>query len=221
MKRLFTGRLQTGSRILADRLALSWPIGGVSVFSRIALRAGKPRWSKRHWLRFLGWPGMLGITILAVCPTFYFSALLPAQERLDAARQDTLSLHEQIQLTASGLNGGRLQPEEQLAEFYRIFPSDRHSPQWLRKIFAVAQRGGVSLDQGTYEASRDKVGKLMRFQITLPVKGEYARIRKFLAVLLSEVPIVSLEHIQFERQQVGDPEVEAKIKLVLYLERES
>jgi len=45
----------------------------------------------------------------------------------------------------------------------------------------------------------------MRFQMTLPLKGKYPQIRKYLDSLLAEIPIVSLENLQLERQKVGDP----------------
>jgi len=67
----------------------------------------------------------------------------------------------------------------------------------------------------------DKVGKLVRYQMTLPVKGEYPQIRKFLTDLPGALPAVALENVQFERQKIADPNVEAKIRLVLYMERAS
>ena len=55
--------------------------------------------------------------------------------------------------------------------------------------------------------------------MTLPVRGEYRQIRQFLASTGAKVPIASLEQVQFERQKVGDPLVDARIRLVLYLEQ--
>lgn len=175
------------------------------------------RWASRRWLRFLGWPGVLAIGVLAICPAFYFSAIRPMQERLDMARHSAISLHEQIALDSKALNGKAHTPAEQLAEFYQRFPSERYSPQWLEKLMALAESRGLSLNEGEYKATRDKVGRLVHFQMMLPVKGEYPQIRKFLADLPSELPIVALENVQFERQKVADPSVEAKINLVLYL----
>ena len=64
---------------------------------------------------------------------------------------------------------------------------------------------------------RDKIGKLTRFQMSLPLSGEYPKIRSFLSDLRAEIPIVSLEQVQFERQKVGDQQVEAKVRLVIFL----
>ena len=57
----------------------------------------------------------------------------------------------------------------------------------------------------------------MRFQMVLPVKGEYRQIRRFLAALPAEIPIIALEDVQFSRQNVGDSTVEARIRMALYL----
>lgn len=179
------------------------------------------RWISRRWLRTLGKPGVLAIGILVVFPPFYFSAIAPAQERLDAARRSTLSLREQILHASQSLGGIRHTPAEQLAEFYRIFPQERNAPQWLKKLFALAEKNGLSLQEGEYKANRDKAGRLMRFQMVLPVKGEYPQIRRFLAALPVEIPVIALENVQFSRQNVADPVVEARIRLTLYLEQAS
>jgi hypothetical protein len=179
------------------------------------------RWTARQWLRILGRPGILGIGILVVFPPFYLSAIAPAQERLDAARRSTLALREQVMHAGRSLDGVRRTPAVQLAEFYRIFPEERSSPQWLAKLAALASRNGLSLNEGEYQATRDNAGRLMRFQMVLPVKGEYRQIRRFLAALPAEIPSAALETIQFSRRNVADSTVEARIKLALYLEQAS
>lgn len=167
----------------------------------------------------LGWPGMLGIGLWTMAAALYFSALLPAQQRLDEVRLSAASLQERIARANRQMATGERPAAEQLAEFYRAFPDERSSPDWIGRIAATAQRSGLRLEQGEYKPSRDKVGRLTRVQMTLPVRGEYRQIRTFLASTGAEVPIASLEQVQFERQKVGDPQVDAKIRLVLYLEQ--
>ena len=208
-------------------IATLWP---QAVSRRVELwRAALPqvpfrgwlRWTSRRWLRILGRPGVLAVGILVVFPPFYFSAIVPAQERLDIARSSTLSLREQIMQASKTLDGGRRTPARQLAEYYRIFPEELDSPQWLEKLVALAEKNGLSLNEGEYKATRDRVGRLMRFQMVLPVKGEYPQIRSFLSALPAELPIVALENVQFARKNVADPAVDAQIRLVLYLEQAS
>jgi len=183
--------------------------------------SGSPLWARRRWLHLLGWPGVAGVGLLAMCTALYLSAIQPAQIRLNEAHQSAISIQDRVKLAANGLNRNELTPAEQLAEFYRIFPNEKSLLPWLEKVFSLAQSEGISLDQGEYKVTRDKVGRLVRFQMTLPVRSGYPQIRKYLSSLRAEIPIIAMEHLQFERQKVNDPEVEAKIRLALYLERES
>lgn len=189
-------------------------MGGVVRWARL-------RWTLRRWLRIVGRHGALAIGILLLYPLFYLSAIVPAQERLDAAQRSARSLHEQIQHASESLGGVRQTPAQQLAEFYRIFPEERTSPKWLGKLAALARKNGIALNEGEYKVTRDGRVRLMRLQMVLPVKGEYQKIRRFLAALPGEIPIIALENVQFSRQNVGDPSVEARLKLTLYLEQAS
>ncbi|OGT00755.1 MAG: hypothetical protein A3F73_06230 [Gallionellales bacterium RIFCSPLOWO2_12_FULL_59_22] len=170
----------------------------------------------------LGWPGMIGIGLLSICPTFYFSAILPAREEFASTRNSVLALQEQMKRAGQGENAAQRTPEEQLAEFYRTFPDSSNLPANLEKIFALAQSQGIWLDKGEYKVTRSKQGDLVSFEAALPVKGDYLQLRKYLIALRKDIPILSLQNVQFKRQKVGDRVVEANIKLALYLlERKS
>lgn len=215
MNNLIANAVQTGKRLLAQG-GMRQAMGN----ARINALLSSPHLARRRWLRQFGWPGMVATGLLAMCGAMYFSAIQPAQASLEEARRNAVSMQERVKLAANGLNQSQLTPTEQLTEFYRIFPDEKNLQPWLEKIFLVAQASGIRLDQGDYKVAREKTGKLMRFQMTLPVRSEYPQIRKFLSGLRSEIPIIALEHLQFERQKIGDSAVEAKITLALYLVNE-
>jgi Tfp pilus assembly protein PilO len=204
-------------------MRFSWlvPAWTSAIFAGSAASALPPwerlRWTVRRVLHRLGRPGIVAVGVLAMCPAFYFSAVIPAQERLAAAHAKALSLQERATHSATAQGRGPQTAAEQLAEFYRVFPGEKSSPQWLEKLAALAESHGLSLDQGEYAPAPDKLDKLVRYQITLPLKGEYLQIRKFLSDLPVELPVVALESIQFQRQKIADPVVEARVRLVLYL----
>lgn len=176
------------------------------------LRLHFPRWNSR-----LGWPGAMGTAGLAMCLALFFSTVQPARERLDLARHSAVSLQTRI-AQAGQTSKDRARPlDEQLAAFYQAFPGEHEATDWIGNIAAIAQRDGLTLQQAEYKAERDKSGKLTRFQMSLPLKGEYQTIRRFLSELRADIPIVSLEQVQFERQKVGDPLVDAKVRLVIFL----
>lgn len=175
------------------------------------------RWTLRRWVVRMEWPGVVGIGILVISSAFYFSTISPEQARLNRAHHNA----EQHEQDSDSHNSSTHSPEAQLALFYQKFPAEGNASLWMGKLMALASSRGINLNDGEYKATRDKVGKLVRFQMTLPVNGKYTQIRKFLSDLQDTLPVVALENVQFERQKVADPNVEATIKLVLYLEQAS
>jgi Tfp pilus assembly protein PilO len=162
----------------------------------------------------LGWPGILGLGLLVAIGGFYVSTLAPQQMRIEEMRQESAQLRQRTKRSDSDAPHA---PAEKLAAFYGFFPPPKDLPDLLEKIFGAARQQTLVLEQGEYRALKDSVGKLTRYQFTLPVRGTYPQIRKFVNSALAEVPALSLDSIQFERRKIGDATVDAKVKLVVYL----
>ena len=105
----------------------------------------------------------------------------------------------------------------QFDEFYRNFPSRQSAPDLLQKIYAAAAKHGIQLSQGEYRLSPDKTGRLVGYQVNLPVKGKYAELRKFAVQVLSDVPAASLDELTFKRDTVASADVDARIRFTIYL----
>jgi hypothetical protein len=186
----------------------------------VAMDVGQLRTAvQRRWRR-LSREALLGLGLLALCLGFYLAAVRPAQAHLDQLRAEQQAHHEQRQRTARALRVDQDTPGEQLAAYYKFFPGTRSAPQWLEKIYNAARAQHLVLDQGEYRPIPERTGRLLRYQITLPLRGSYAQLRNFLATVLTDVPAASLDHISVERHKIGDPTINAKIKLTLYLVQE-
>jgi hypothetical protein len=171
----------------------------------------------RRWLPLMGWWGAAAVGVWAACLAFYWLMLYPMQARMDTV-QRSAAVAQKNQVNDKGVKTRRDDtPEGQLAEFYDFFPGEKNLPQWLGKLVAIAEKNGLSLNDGEYKVTQGKTGKLMRYNIAFPVQGDYPQIRKFLLSIKTEVPVAALEDIQFEREDIVDSVVRAKIKLVLYL----
>lgn len=178
-------------------------------------------WHLKRRLTRLGWIGTAGLGLLVMCLAFYLSALRPTQARLDQLHTNVTSLHDRIQDPAGAMRANRDTPAQQLVAYYQSFPAQESTPDWLDKIYKAARNQNIPLEQGEYRANRDNTGKLVRYQVTLPVKGTYLQLRQFLAAVLTDIPIAALDHISFERQKIGDEVIEAKIRLTLYLDQKT
>jgi len=164
-------------------------------------------------MALLAWPGILGLVLLLLTAGVYWYQVQPKTTRLAQLQQNSVSLKLRIdQVAKSGI------PET--SKFYGFFTGPSLSA-WLNKLYAAAAAQQLLLEQGEYRITPSKNGKLSRYQITLPVKGNYLQIRQFVAQALNDVPIAALDEISFKREAIGATEVEARIKLTLFLSVES
>ena len=172
----------------------------------------------RRWVYALGWPGLLGIGSVFFVAAFVLGWAMPLQQRLLAVKQeaDVLRAHSVAKSDAKK----RLNPAEQLAEFYRFFPKREVLADSMAKLYDAAAQQTLNLDQGEYRLAQERDTRLARYEIVLPVKGGYMQVRKFIAQVLTDLPSLALESIAFNRQKIGEPTVDAQLRFSLYLAAE-
>jgi hypothetical protein len=168
-----------------------------------------------HQLRQLGWPGVAGIGLLLFSASFYLSSSLPAAEEA-ALMRDNIAGEMKNRADASH-EARDNSPGTQLKTFYGYFPPARQLPDQLARIYGFAGKQGLQLLQGEYRLIQETNAKLERYQVTLPLRGSYTQVRRFVAVVMNEMPAASLDDLKFEKQQIGDPAIEAQIRITLFL----
>jgi Tfp pilus assembly protein PilO len=168
----------------------------------------------------LGWSGVLGLGLLVLACGFYFSTLPSDQSRLDDLRQQIAKARDQRAAPADAA-AGPATPADRLTAFYGFFPQPGDLPGLLQKVFTAAKAQGLQLEHGEYRVLGNNEGALTQYQITLPVRGTYPQIRKFVDAAMAEVPSLALDSIQFDRQKVGDSTLDANVKMAVYLGKKS
>jgi hypothetical protein len=164
-------------------------------------------------LRRLGRPGIVGVGVLLSCAIFWASAVAPLKARLSRQNAEVAALQAKaVRNTAGGpAQGG-------IGAFYEFFAGGKSGTDLLQEIFALAARAGIELQRGSYRYNLVSGERIARYEITLPVKGSYVQIRRFLASVLNEIPVASLDRVAFEKKRIGDPNVEAQLRLTLFLD---
>ena len=49
------------------------------------------------------------------------------------------------------------------------------------------------------------------------MRGSYAQVRQFVGHVLKDMPTASLDAVRFDRRKAGDTQVEAQVRLTIYL----
>ena len=164
----------------------------------------------RRLLEALGAPGVIGIGVLVFCLPFYFASVAPAERevaRRSAAAAKTTRLAGQPVSAPDGA--------ADLERFYRRFPTLDALQSELEAIYAHARASKLQLAQGEYRLEKG-VG-LAAYRVTLPVRGSYAQVRQFVGHVLKDMPTASLDAVRFDRRKAGDAQLEAQVRLTIYL----
>jgi len=83
----------------------------------------------------------------------------------------------------------------------------------------VAQKSGVTLAKADYKPQADGNTAFLRYQITLPVKAEYAQLQTFIVDALQALPTLTLDSVLFKREQIEAGEIDARIQFILLVKK--
>jgi hypothetical protein len=172
-------------------------------------------WRLRAVPLALGVPGALTAIFFVGIASAYLFVLLPMREEITNIKSDIIRFQSKPRASLQAVK--TLNPTEQLAEFYRFFPMQDQISGEMEKIYDAADEQGVTLERGDYQLVSERDSKLLRYDISLPTKGGYLPVRKFVTQVLKDVPSVSLLSIVFTRDRISDPLLDVQLKFALYV----
>jgi hypothetical protein len=175
-------------------------------------------WHCRRWQRELSRPLMAGAVLAVLCVAAAVAGIAPLAGRIAVQRSDIERLH--MAQAALPETPAVQTPSEQLESFYAFFPGESAAPAVLERLFAAAAHENLALPQGDYRVAKEPAGRLTRYEVTLPLKGPYPGLRRFIAQSLRETPALSLQGVSFARQAAADIGVDAQVRFTLYARTE-
>jgi Tfp pilus assembly protein PilO len=172
-------------------------------------------WTLKRWLINLRWPGLVGLGLLLFTAGLTAVGIQSTRQRLHDLKQEAATLNSHL-----GNRGAVTVPitgRSQLSNFYAFFPLTQNVPELLGRINRAAQQHALVLQKGEYKLSREPEFRLARYQVTLPVSGDYAKVRGFVNDVLEAVPSAALEELTLKREAIDLPELESRVRFTLFL----
>ncbi len=172
-------------------------------------------WAVKRSIVRLGWPGLAGLVLFVFALSFALLGIQPARERLAALTSERAGLS--AQLGARGPQAERATARGQLSNFYAFFPLTEGVPDVLGQVQKAAQRHRLTLDKGEYKLAQEQGFPILRYQVTLPVVGEYTQVRGFVNAVLDTVPNAAVDELTLKREDIVDEQLEARVRFSLFL----
>jgi hypothetical protein len=174
-------------------------------------------WQARHLLRRIGAGALAGGACLCVAIAAAWHGQQLDHEQQILARQLKAAARaaaEQAAIPPAPTEAGGV------ASFHAYLPPHDAIPDLLKELVEVAGQNGITLAKAEYKPQLDDKAAFLRYQITLPVKADYAHLQSFIIGALQTLPTLTLDSVSFKREQIEAGEIEARIQFVLLVRQQ-
>jgi hypothetical protein len=180
--------------------------------SRLGARIG---WEARRIGRRLGWSALLGAGLLALAAAAAWQSHAMMQRQQQLAVQVSAARSAKPMAVAAGPGGAA----RQLAAFYAYLPAHDTIPDLLKQLVGIAEKNGVTLAKADYKPQPEDNADFLRYQVTLPIKADYAKVQGFIVGALRGLPTLTLDSVTFKREQIETGDVEARVQFNLLVRK--
>jgi len=147
----------------------------------------------------------------------YALATQPLNTRIGERDGELKRIEAEMRAAPAALAPQKSLLEERLAAFTDTLCETGRRNAFVGTVFEQAARQGLSLAQAEYKLDHDKAGGFSTYQVTLPVRGAYPRVRHFVDATLAEIPCAAIEDVDFKREAIGASETEARLRFLFFL----
>ncbi|HEY8357538.1 MAG TPA: hypothetical protein VIL30_08775 [Ramlibacter sp.] len=180
---------------------------------------GSSRWraagaEAQVWLWRFGWawPAAAVVALLAVA--LHFAVFVPARSALVAAGTERL----QAAMTVAPAPREQATSEhDQVQALQRALRSNAEPTELIRRLNALARAEQITLVQAEYQQQFHADTQLLELQLTQPMKASYPQLKRYIESVLRSVPNASLDHVAARRDNVGQAQLDARLRWSLWL----
>lgn len=163
----------------------------------------------RYVARRAGWPALAGLALLGAAAAMEFGPLPAAQEKLGALRASIAKARTQRNAPARGTADA--------ASLLAALPDRDALESSIAAIHHAAAVQGLVTTGAEYRSRKESGGELLRYEISLPLRGSYAALRAWLVELRSRLPALALDELSLHRTAAQMAQIEGRLRLALFL----
>ena len=153
----------------------------------------------------IGMAGVAAIGLLAAALFFSNFMVRPLEERNALLKQ-----------SASGKANSAAPSGAKVAAVYAYLQTEEATTDWLAKLHGIGTATGVQMRAATY-GTKPAEGRIVRYEIVLPVAGSYAQIRDFLKRAQAEIPVMSIDQVTLKKDEKKGGAIHAEMRLTLHM----
>lgn len=153
----------------------------------------------------IGMAGVAAIGLLAAALFFSNFMVRPLEERNALLKQ-----------SASGKANSAAPSGAKVAAVYAYLQKEEATTDWLAKLHGIGTATGIQMRAASY-STKPAEGRIVRYEIVLPVAGSYAQIRDFLKRAQAEIPVMSIDQVTLKKDEKKGGAIHAEMRLTLHM----
>jgi hypothetical protein len=158
----------------------------------------------------LGAAGLAALALFTGAAVFHLAVLEPLELRHEALKD---RVARQAPRAQPGQPGSAA---DKVSAVYEFLKRGEQPTDWLAKLHAIGAATGVQLKSASYRTQQSE-GRIVRYEIVLPLAGSYAQIRDFLQRSGAEIPVMSIDQLTLKRENRNQPALQAELRLTLHM----
>jgi Tfp pilus assembly protein PilO len=162
-------------------------------------------------------PYWLAALFVLIAIAIHQLATAPMVARVDERAREFAQLRRPAMDAALGAAPAKTLLEERYAAFVQTLGEKRELGAMVGAVFELAEKHGLVLAQAEYKLELDRAGGFHVYQMRLPVRGAYPRVRGFVDATLARIACAALEDVDFKRDAIGTADVEARLRFLFFL----
>jgi hypothetical protein len=159
----------------------------------------------------------LACAFAAAAAALFALGTQPLKAHVEARAEDLARAERQALSARSALPVAPSLFDERLGAFNDTLGDRSRLNAFVQTVFDQAAKRNLVLAQAEYKLDFDKAGRFHTYQMILPVRGSYPRLRAFVDAVLVEVQCAALEDVDFKREGIAESEAEARLRFVFFL----
>lgn len=167
------------------------------------------------WLWRFGWAWPAAALVAALAAGMHFAVFVPARSALVAAGTELSQTSLNVAVTPRQAHAPSEQ--EQVEALQAALRSRAQPTELIRRLNELARTEQITLVQADYHQQFHADTQLLELQLTQPMKASYPQLKRYIESVLRSVPNASLDHVAARRDNVGQAQLEARLRWSLWM----
>ncbi|MGB4812292.1 MAG: hypothetical protein WBP13_07420 [Methylophilaceae bacterium] len=179
-------------------------------------------WRVMRLVRQLGLLGLVGAALILANLIFFGLKYYPTKQAILVSQEQLIQTQTHSKTLSTPKMAATPSSTGNVSEFYAEFPANTQLSSALHLIQQTALKHQLAFNRGDYKLTLSNAKQtnnqgLSRYEIQLPVVGQYPQMRAFIDEIMLQLPTLALSEMQLKRENITAPTIEARLVLVIFL----